>query len=189
MVSPRTTAPISSSSSLSSRRQTTAGSPSPFVAATVTPAIPAPTSRPGIRSAPSRVAPTSSTLGTPSCARARTWTISIAPAGASSPYCHAVARRTKSFAGGSKPIRPSGPWCGTALILGSCLWTARPLVRLSRAIAYGRGLVDRLGVEHLAHLAPGGQEKKEHGRGQRGAQRVAGAARRTEDEAAARRGH
>src|SRR5215470_12443516 len=54
-----------------------------------------------------------------------------------------------------------------------CRWTARPLVRLSRAIAHGRGLVDRLGVEHLAHPAQGGQAKEEHGRGQRGAQRVA----------------
>src|SRR5262245_31393948 len=116
MASPRTTAPISSSSSSSSRRQTMRGSPSRFAAATAIPAIPAPTSRPGTHCAPLLVGRTSSTSPIPSCARARTWIISIAPAGASSPYCHAVARRTKSFAGGSKTIRPSGPWCGTALI-------------------------------------------------------------------------
>jgi hypothetical protein len=37
-----------------------------------------------------------------------------------------------------------------------CRWTARPLVRLSAAIAVGGGLDGGLGVEHVAHPAPGG---------------------------------
>src|SRR5215813_8797539 len=111
--------PISSSSYSFSPWRLTAISPSRSAAATETPPTRAPTSRPGTRSAPWRGGQTSSMSPTLSCVRARTWTISIARAAASSPYCRAAAWRTNSSASGSKPTRPIGPWCGTAPILAA----------------------------------------------------------------------
>src|SRR5262249_23679935 len=53
-----------------------------------------------------------------------------------------------------------------------CRRTARPLVRLLRATTIVGRLVRRMGVEHLAYLAPRGQATEEYGRGQRRALRV-----------------
>jgi hypothetical protein len=61
--------------------------------------------------------------------------------------------------------------CGTAAI-PAMPRTARPLVCLSRAIAVGGRLDRRVGVEHVAHRAPGGQATEEHGRGQRRTHRL-----------------
>src|SRR5262245_46898964 len=159
-------------------------SPSPFAAVMATPVTRAPTSRPGTPCAPWRGGQTSSTSPTPSCARARTWIISIALAGAWSLYCHAVAWRTKSFASGCKP------YPRVDLRLGStssalCRWTARSLVRLFGAIAIGGRLDRRLDLEHAAYPAPGGEATTERGCGQRTARRITPAARRAKNEVAA----
>ncbi len=58
--------------------------------------------------------------------------------------------------------------------LGMCLgpfqsalsrWAARPLVRLSGAAIVGGSLAGRLGLEHVAHAAPGGPAAQGHRRG------------------------
>src|SRR5262245_30329363 len=186
MASPRTTVPISSSACSFSPWAPTATSPSRFAAATATPAIPALTSRRGTHCAPWRVGRTSSTSPIPSCVRARTWTISIAPAAASSPCCRALVRRRRV-----SPMDPN-TYAGLDLRSGPsppppCRWTARPLVRLSAAIAVGGGLDGGLAVEHAAHLASGGEAEEEHGRRKRKAHQLTRAARRAKDQIAARR--